>query len=250
MKKMKIGALLLTTLAICGCNNKGTQTNETVDVSNNMGMYFATLPAASCPGINTYLTLNADSTAYLTQLYLDSDNTSETVAGKWTFADSIFTVTTADGETKCYKLVSTDQIALVGQEKLVKKENILLKKAQMLPEDFVGTYHYSSDPEEKDAFKQTLTITKAGENSVEVTIATTGGAKQEQNIKAIGKVINNQIDVDLKNVLPDKMTSVMTIVPKDGGKEMFVFTSKFDDRYDLMYFCSGGGTLAGSYFKE
>ena len=42
----------------------------------------------------------------------------------------------------------------------------------------------------------------------------------------------------------------MTIRPMNNGNEMNVFTSKFDDRYDLMFFCGGGGSLAGDYRRE
>ncbi|MFH6965274.1 hypothetical protein ACHRVK_22090 [Flavobacterium plurextorum] len=40
----------------------------------------------------------------------------------------------------------------------------------------------------------------------------------------------------------------MTILFKDKVAE--VFTSKFDDRFELMHFCGGGASLAGDYFKK
>ena len=40
----------------------------------------------------------------------------------------------------------------------------------------------------------------------------------------------------------------MTILFKDKTAE--VFTSKFDDRFALNYFCGGGANLAGDYHKK
>lgn len=238
---------MLSVVALCGCNNKAAQTSEPVDITNNMGMYSATLPCADCPGIVTHLTLNADSTAALTSLYMDADNTSETVNGSWSFADSVFTVKTADGNTLMYKLVSADQLAQVGETKEVKEEYMLKKEAEMLADNFVGTYNYGSD--EKGAYKQTLTITKVDDRNVEVAIAQTGGAGKGCEFKGQGKIVNNQIEINLKDVNPD-MKSVMTIRPTTNGDGMNVFTSKFDDHNDLMFFCGGGGSLAGDYIKE
>ena len=242
-----IGALLLSVVALCGCKNKTAQKSEPVDITNNMGMYVATLPCADCPGIVTHLTLNADSTAALTSLYMDADNTSETVDGKWTFADSVFTLKTNDGETLMYKLVSVDKLAQVGEMKEVKEEYMLKKEAEMLADNFVGTYNSSYD--EKDAYKQTLTITKVDDRQVDVTIVQTSGAGKGCEFKGQGHIVNNQIEINMKDVNPD-MKSVMTIRFTPNGNELNVFTSKFDDRNDLMFFCGGGGSLAGDYRRE
>lgn len=247
MNRKMIEALLLSVVTFCGCNNKMAHTSESVDVTDNMGMYSATLPCASCPGIHTHLTLNADSTAYLTRMYMDSDNTSETVDGKWSFTDSIFTVKTFDGETQMYKLISADLLAQIGEKKEVKEEYMLKKETEMLADKFVGTYNCGSD--EKGAYKQMLTITKINDRRVEVAIAQTGGSGKGCEFKGQGTIVNNQIEINMKDVNPD-MKSVMTIRPMNNGNEMNVFTSKFDDRYDLMFFCGGGGSLAGDYRRE
>lgn len=252
MNKKNFKALLLAAVVtLFACNNKNGKESKAADTANNMGLYSATLPCGSCPGINTLLTLNSDSTAYLTRMYLDSDNTSETVDGKWTFADSIFTVKTTDGETQMYKLVSENELAQVGATKdvqNVKKEYILKKTAEMLADKFAGKYTYGSD--EKGAYAQTLTITKISDKKVNVAISQTGGAGKGCEFKGEGKIVNNQIEVNMKDVNPD-MKSVMTIRPTDNdGKTLNVFTSSFEDRYDLMFFCGGGGSLAGDYTKK
>jgi len=238
--------LVILGITICGCDNKSKKTSD-VDIAGNMGMYVATLPCADCPGIFTHLTLNADSTAYLTTLYMDSDNTSETIDGRWIFTDSIFTVKASNGEVTMYKLLSENQLVQVGETKEVKKEYILTKEAEMLADSFVGTYSFGSD--EKGAYRQTLKIAKVDDRHVEVAITKTGGKAKGCEFKAQGYIVNNQIEVNLKDVNPD-MNSVMTICPLNSGDGLNVFTSKFDDRYDLMFFCGGGGILAGDYIKE
>ena len=60
--------------------------------------------------------------------------------------------------------------------------------------------------------------------------------------------MNNQIEIGLKALNP-ALDAVMVIRPLPEGNGLNVFSSKFDQRYDLMYFCSGGGTLAGDYIK-
>ena len=60
--------------------------------------------------------------------------------------------------------------------------------------------------------------------------------------------MNDQIEVNLKDLNP-ALDAVMVIRPLPDGNGLNVFSSKFDQRYDLMYFCGGGGTLAGDYVK-
>ena len=239
---------MLTVVLFCACNsNKKAKQNQPVDITGNMGMYYATLPCASCSGICTYLTLKEDSTAYLTRMYMDSGNTYETIDGKWSFEDSIFTVYTIDGETQLYKLVSSELLAQVGETKEVKEMYMLKKETELLADQFTGTYIYGSD--EKGAYQQTLTIQKIDNRQVEVAITQTSGAGKGCEFKGNGRIVNNQIEINMKDINPD-MNSVMTIRSINDSNEMNVMTSRFDDKDDLMFFCGGGGSLAGDYRRQ
>lgn len=48
--------------------------------------------------------------------------------------------------------------------------------------------------------------------------------------------------------MKSEFKGVMTILFKD--KVAQVFASKFDDWFELMYFCGGGISLARDYFKK
>ena len=73
------------------------------------------------------------------------------------------------------------------------------------------------------------------------------GAVKGCTFEGKGKLVNNQIDVDLKTINKD-LKGTMTILFKDKTAE--VFTSKFEDRLALNYFCGGGASLAGDYDKK
>ena len=99
---MKIKTFLFTLAAFAllatACNNetKKDKSDEDVatvdmhDAQNSLdweGSYFGVLPCASCPGINTTIKLNEDGTYEKTVEYLESDDTSETTHGKFTWID-------------------------------------------------------------------------------------------------------------------------------------------------------------------
>lgn len=108
--KTKKNFLLIIAVLLCivvGCqNNKKSQgketraSSETTDMHSSQnsidweGTYFGVLPCASCPGINTLITLNADLTYEKTVEYLESDDLPETTKGRFTWdkAGQIITI--------------------------------------------------------------------------------------------------------------------------------------------------------------
>jgi len=76
-KNIMLLAMGIAALAV-GCNGNKTNNTNTADttaVNTLLGTYEGTLPAADCPGINTSLTINADSTYDLTSHYIDQKDT-------------------------------------------------------------------------------------------------------------------------------------------------------------------------------
>lgn len=252
MIRMTTVVLLSAGLVSCSSKNKQEREAETVPV-DYLCLFQGTLPCGDCPGIETKVTFQADSTAAITRLYLDSDGTSETEYGTWTYQDSTFVVETTSNdsipvkETLCFKVLPDEQIALMGEDQIVKAENVLLKKQPLTLKDFEGSY--TQGGEEKGAYTQTMTISPSEDNQVEVTIAQSGGKGKGCTFTGIGHIVNNQIEIDLQEIQPE-LNAVMVIRQNNEGNGLNVFTSDFDQRYDLMYFCGGGGSLAGDYIKK
>lgn len=249
--KLATFAALTAGIASCGNKNNAEVSNEEI-LPDYMCLFQGTLPCADCLGIETKVTFNPDSTVAITRMYLDSDGTSETEYGTWTYQDSLFTVETRSNdsvpttETIYFKILPESEIALVGEDKVVKSPYVLLKKQPMTAKSFEGTYTLGG--EEKGSYQQTLTIKAAEKDLLDVTIAQTGGKGKGCEFSGKGQIVNNQIEIKLKTVNPE-MNGTLVIRPLDDESGVNVFTSRFDDRYELMNFCGGGGSLAGDYVK-
>ncbi len=246
-------AIALLSSALAGCGQKDKHNSEQDIVPTDyLCLFQGTLPCGDCPGIETKVTFMPDSTAAITRLYLDSDGTSETEYGTWSYQDSTFVVETNSNdsipvqETVCFKVLPDEQIAMIGEDQIIKAENVLLKKQPLTAKDFEGSYIQGG--EEKGSYAQTLKISAAEDNMLLVTINQSGGKGKGCEFSGKGRIINNQIEIDLEEVNPD-LSATMVIRPNNEGNGMNVFTSKIDQLYDLMYFCGGGGSVAGDYIK-
>lgn len=244
-------ALLGLSLAACATHRDATQA-DTQPPEACMGMYRATLPCADCPGIVTHVSIEPDHTAAITRLYLDSDDTSETDYGHWTYRDGRFAVTTVsngpvpDTETLSFITLPENRIVLAGDGDVIREDYVFNKATPLSVADFAGTYHQGNAA--RGAYRQSLVIAPAENGKVAVTITKTGGKAKGCDFRGEGRIVNNQIEVNLKDLNP-ALDAVMVIRPLNEGNGLNVFSSKFEQRYDLMYFCSGGGTLAGDYIK-
>ncbi|MDO5509334.1 MAG: copper resistance protein NlpE [Weeksellaceae bacterium] len=99
------------------------------------GKYFGVLPCASCPGINTTITLGEDGTYVKTVEYLESDDTPETTQGNFTWDDEGRTISIDENRY----LVGENQLkALDMQNNVIEGE---------LAENYVLTKVNYSDPE-------------------------------------------------------------------------------------------------------
>lgn len=249
-----MAAIALLGAGLTACNRKSKQENEPQTVpAEYLCLFQGTLPCGDCPGIETKVTFLPDSTAAITRLYLDSDGTSETEYGTWVYQDSTFTVMTNSNdsipvqESFVFKVLPDEQIALIGNDNIIKAENVLLKKQPLTLKDFKGTYVQGG--EQKGAYAQTLTLSEADNNRVQVNIAQSGGKGKGCTFTGTGRIINNQIEVDLEETNPE-LSATMVIRPNPEGTGMNVFVSRIDQLYELMYFCGGGGSLAGDYIKK
>lgn len=243
-KRWIIASFFFITLIWGSCASKSSETMD----DEVWGMYVGELPCDDCRGVLTYVTLGKDSMAAITRVYYDSYGTSETKYGNWDFDDSLFIVSVPD-EILYYKILSDSTLLAAKSSGVIPKEGgegyLLTKQFPDAAKNFAGTYVQMADTSEV-GYRQVLTISVKDLNTVAVKIGFSG-AQKGCEFSATGKIMNNQIEIDLSEVTPD-MKSTMVIRPV-SDKEMSVSTSQFENRYDLNYYCGGGASLAGDYKK-
>lgn len=239
---------LLLVLLLSACGGK----NETGNFEKGFeGTYVGLLPCASCPGISTHATFFDDNKVAITSLYYDSDDTSQTEWGTWEVNGKILTAT-MPYETTYHYVQLSDEVIMMTDSVGTPSENLaenyqLTKETPFTSSDFEGHY-VMGDIEDADAYVQNLIVTPIDANTVNIVINSKGAGKGCE-FTGKGIIINNQIELDLSEQ-HEKMDSTMVIrFALDEEDTLFLFTSTFDDRYDLMYFCGGGGSLTGNYVK-
>jgi uncharacterized lipoprotein NlpE involved in copper resistance len=79
------------------CQSAGTKASATPEW---VGIYAGIIPCADCPGIETQLTLNADTTFALSREYLDRDSAPQVEEGKFTWSADGNVVIAPEGETR------------------------------------------------------------------------------------------------------------------------------------------------------
>lgn len=98
------------------------------------GVYEGTLPAASCPGIRTVLTIHKDTTFTLHSEYIDRKDGVFDEKGTYTLQGSLMTLKLGDGEIYYYKveegrvrMLNADKEPITGDL----AENYVLKQTQI-----------------------------------------------------------------------------------------------------------------------
>lgn len=148
MKSSNFFSILIVAVGLItvGCqNNKPAQekvieiSNETNDVHSSQssidweGTYFGTLPCASCPGINTLITLNKNAGYEKTVEYIGSEDIPKTTQGKfnWDKDGQIITI----GEA-VYLVAENQLFALDANHKKIEgelAEDYILTKIELEP---------------------------------------------------------------------------------------------------------------------
>ena len=250
MKQRKLLGIttFLLVLLISACSGK----KETMNFEAGFtGMYVGEIPCASCPGILTHATFFDDNKVAITSLYYDSDDTSETEWGTWEVNGKILTVHMPFDDSRYYVRLSDEVIMMTDSlgtpSETLAKHYELTKEECLKAEAFAGHY-LMGEEEDVDAYRQNMIVTPIDDSTVNVVINSEGAGKGCA-FTGKGVIINNQIELEL-NDQHEKMNSIMVIRFTNDPNVLNVFTSTFDDRYDLMYFCGGGGSLAGDYERK
>ncbi|AMA49488.1 hypothetical protein AX766_01450 [Flavobacterium covae] len=253
MKKITFILLASSALLLTHCKKNETGVvNPTEATSENdfIGMYNGTIPCADCPGIYTNITFKKDGKVAKSTLYLDSDDTSLTEYGVWSKENNIIEVTIPNSPKEYYTIKPDHTLTLLNADKKevsgeLAKAYIFEKIENYTSKMLNGTYQTSIDGK---GYNQILEL-KADNDSIYNVKITFTGATKGCTFEGKGKLVNNQIDLDL-NKIKNHLKATMTIQFKDDTKIAEVFSSKFDERFDLMYFCGGGASLAGDYTKK
>ncbi len=102
---------------------------------------------------------------------------------------------------------------------------------------------------DSNGYKQYLTIQKEKDNYYLVTFSASKVRDREAcRFSDKGFVKNDTLWVNISNEKNKKV--LMYIVPTDDNLGLDVFTKKYDERFYMMRYCNGGGSLAGIYIKN
>lgn len=239
---LKSSLFLLVTISFGSCENKKAEDN----LSNYMNMYSGII-VENQNLYDTYVTLNKDSTADVTYVLRNTDTWHlKTTQYQWSYKDSIFNIKNDSNELN-FKTRPDYTLNLLVTDVKTKQDIIFSKKKRLTIKNFVGVYYLGG--KYQDSYKQSLIIRKKSNNKAEVKIVQVGDGGKGCDFIGEGHIVNNQIEVSLKTINPE-LKATLTIRHLDTGEGVNVLSSDFEDRYDLMYFCGGGGSLIGSYLKD
>jgi uncharacterized lipoprotein NlpE involved in copper resistance len=95
---------------LSACQSTGTKAAATPEW---VGIYAGTIPCADCEGIETQLTLNADSTYALSSLYIDHDSVPQVEEGKFAWCDNGNIAFLRDGKPDLVKQFKVEKDAIL-----------------------------------------------------------------------------------------------------------------------------------------
>lgn len=116
-----LSAAIATLTVACNGNKTQSAGNATATDSSTaitlQGTYEGTLPAADCPGIETSLTINADSTYDLTSHYIGQKDTIRESGVYHTAAGKLLMLVTPSSNDKTYYKVLDDSTIIMTNDK-------------------------------------------------------------------------------------------------------------------------------------
>lgn len=204
-------------------------------------MYAGELPCADCAGIETRLNLDKNGTAVLSSHYLTDEPNLFIERGTWSMRNNLLAVALGD-DTRYFQPLSNGAIMMVGPDG--KASDTLAEAYTLKPvtprdaDSLAGAYALKDSDGEAG---QTLTITAAGDGAVKVAVQ-----GRDCEFQGTGQVVNDVVELPFKTGGPDQ-AAVMIIQPGKAQGTLDLFTSDYDERYALNYFCQDAGTLAGTY---
>ncbi|MCG8220938.1 copper resistance protein NlpE N-terminal domain-containing protein [Tenacibaculum finnmarkense genomovar finnmarkense] len=211
------------------------------------GTYKGTYPCADCSGIEIALTLNKDETFVYQTVYLDKKDGSFVHKGNYTVKESKLTIQEDDKPVNF--LIGESAVTLLGDNLRPNTDELadfyILKKQGKF--NYQGKYETFND--EKGSYTQTLSIQEKEKSNYEI-IFSASKVKNRENCRFsnIGYVKNDTLWVNISNEKDKEV--LMYIAPSHDNLGVEVFTPNFEDRFYMMRYCGGGGSLAGKYLKN
>ncbi len=252
MKKISHILLFLPLILTTAC-----QFNEQIIADKNSanipstyhGVYKGTLPCADCPGIESKLTLNEDTTCTYENNYLDTSDGLVTYTGNYTVKDNLLTLQT--NAAPIYFLSKGQELLLLDNELKPAQGTLAPYYTLKKQGNFIYPGTYETFHEGKQAYKQTLSISAKGENRKNYHIEFSASKTRDQeNCRFSGTAWLRDGKL-WANISTNKNKEVtMHIAPTHDNMGVEVFTPDFEERFHLMHYCRGGGSLAGEYIKN
>ncbi len=117
------------------------------------------------------------------------------------------------------------------------------KTPAALENNYAGEYIWQEDPK---GYYQSVSIGQNSTGAYEVLFSASSiKGKPGCSFEGKGSIINDTLKVPI--AWRDK-TVTMTLFARNDT--IHVFTQGFEDRFALNYYCSGGGSLAGEYYRK
>lgn len=261
MNTFKTIIFVLVLISLTSCNNFKKQDTNSIEqqqdtvadmhnAKNSLdwtGVYKGVLPCASCQEIKTTIILNDNNTFERTDIYVKDKEEVFVENGdfSWDNTNNIITLN-IKGEVnpQKYKVIEGKLLMLDAEGKENQGEladNYILTKVELT--DISGSYFKG---EKAKGYYDELMVTSL-ENDMYAIKISSGKAKKGCNFEGKGVLQNNKIIIDLSTI-QQNMKSKMIIEFIEN--QATINTDNEESRYDLMYFCGGGGSLIGDYIKK
>ncbi|PIE50152.1 MAG: hypothetical protein CSA38_04470 [Flavobacteriales bacterium] len=247
----KIAYLLLISLSFVACNPNKDKQPKTDEHSaeyalNYEGVYKGTYPCADCSGIQVSLTLNTDKTFRYETVYLGKKDGRFVHKGNYTIKENILTI--QENDQPIHFAVGESALTLLGNDLKPNTGELasfyLLKKQKKF--DYQGQYETYND--KKGEYFQRLSIQPKEKNYEVVFSASKVKDKENCHFSGIGNIKNDTLWVNIAH--EDNKEILMYIAPSHDNLGVEVFTKNFEERAKMMFYCSGGSSLAGQYIKN
>lgn len=254
MRTIKFFTFLAASLIVVfGCKNRAAAPASEVDMHNAQnsiewtGVYKGMLPCASCQGIKVTLILKDDGTFEKTDVYLNDNIETFTETGRivWNDDKTKITLDLSQKTPNPQYFVAEGTLTMLdadGNENKGELANMyILKKVEL--DDISGEY---VNGEEGKGYFDKLTIKLISDNRYSVSISS-GRAAKGCKFDGEGALEYNRITIDLSKIQPELKAKMLIVFDPDMAT---IEADSDDNKYDLMYFCSGGGSLIGEYKKK
>ena len=233
----------LSLSVLAACHEKQPADNQAPQ-----GIYTGTLPCTDCSGIETAMTFNPDGTVVKSMLYEGSDRPFFTETGQWKMNDKGKATAVFPSGRNQFKAGPETVEILDGNGRPYPADAGKYVLRKLRPYDavfFAG--NWALDGYNGEGYRQLMKIRGETANDVIVDIGFSGAAKGCR-FHSKGSISGGQIEIPLSRV-ETGMDGTLIIRPSREGGTLQLFTLNPDDRNELMYFCGGGGSLAGDYKK-